>query len=260
VDPNLRTILVDALWVLAIGVLLFRAVRWVLARGRGPTPQRQQRRQAIAAICEKRGMVPNPVDLSRTILALIPGIGPVYENSFASPDGSLWAADMWTLDENQKQPQKWNSFSMLVFAVPGLHLPYLGVTRKGQKIGSGLRGSLVELESIDFNDRFIVKSEDRRGAVMLLDLGMMQWLLDCDEVSFQITGGQGQALIRRSAEPGYQPNLVQGWHLPGQSAAPFSNPHKVEPVELELLFKFVDGFGPRVPELVRTEFGAGRTA
>jgi hypothetical protein len=256
-----QTLLFDAIWVLLMGVLLYRAVRWVLARGRGPTPQTKEREQAIAAICEGRGMVPNPVDLSRTILALIPGQGPVYENSFASPDGSLWAADMWTLDETQKQPQKWNSFSMVAFAVPGLHLPHVGVTRKGQAISAVLMsGNTVELESIDFNDRFIVKAEDRRAAVMLLDQGMMQWLLDCDEVSFQITGAQGQALIRRSFEPGFQPGLVQGWHLPGQSAAPFSNPRKVEPVELELLFKFVDGFVPRLPEQVRSEFGPAHTA
>jgi hypothetical protein len=34
----------------------------------------------------------------------------------------------------------------------------------------------------------------------------------------------------------------------------------VEPVELELLFKFVDGFVPRLPEQVRSEFGTAHTA
>src|SRR5712692_7859192 len=49
------------------------------------------------------------------------------------------------------------------------------------------------------------------------------------------------------------------WHRPGHSDAPHPNSLRADPVELELLFKFVDGFGPHVPELVRSEFAATRT-
>ncbi len=45
-------------------------------------------------------MVPNPVNLATALSDLIPmvmpSLVPVYENSFASPEGSLWAADLWT--------------------------------------------------------------------------------------------------------------------------------------------------------------------
>ena len=84
----------------------------------------------------------------------------------------------------------------------------------------------------------------------------MQWLLDCDQVTFEITGDRGQAVVRRSSESSYQPGLNPGWHLAGRSSTPHSNSRRADPVELELLFKFVDGFAQRVPELVRSEFAA----
>jgi len=258
VEENLRTLAFIAISAVAVAVLLFRLVRWSVRwpQASRAKPRRQERQQAIAALCGQRGMVPNPLDLSAILSTIfpmvIPGRIPIYENSFASPDGSLWAADLWTPNEKQQ----WTAFSMLGFVVPGVNLPYVGVKRKSQMSTQGFAsGNPLTLESIDFDERFMIRAEDRRSAVMLLDQGMMQWLLDCDEVSFEITGNRGQALVRRSSEPTYQPGLVPEWHRPGHSEAPHSNPRRADPVELELLFKFVDGFGPRVPELVRSEFG-----
>jgi hypothetical protein len=230
-------------------------------------------------------MVPNPVNLATVLSSIVPmvmpgqlqvlsniaplvfsGQLPVYENSFALPDGSLWATDLWKpkkvsasfgASDDRKQ---WDSFSMVSFAVPGVNLPFVGVTRKGEKDTSGFaRGTSLTLESIDFDERFAISAEDRRSAVMLLDQGMMQWLLDCDHVSFEITGDRGQALVKRSSESTYQPGLAPGWRLLWRSDAPHPDSRRADPAELELLFKFVDGFASRVPELVRSQFAASPT-
>ena len=89
---------------------------------------------------------------------------------------------------------------------------------------------------------------------MLLDEQMIQWLLDCEEVGFEIGTDRVVALVRRRAEPTYQPTLGPGFLLLGQSHEPYSNPRKADPVELGLLFKFWDGFVAKLPALLRTEF------
>jgi hypothetical protein len=73
---------------------------------------------------------------------------------------------------------------------------------------------------------------------MLLDPGMMQWLLDCDHVSFVMIGDRVLAFINRATEPSHNPS---------------------EPVEFELLFKFCDGFVARVPAILRSEYAAGQS-
>ena len=266
-DQKLRILATVAIFGVAVVVLVFRFFHWLVTIASQGTPRNDERQQAIATLCEQRGMVANPVNLSAALSAIfpmvVPGQLPVYENSFALPDGSLWAADMWTPKSDSTssdQRKQWESFSMVSFAVPGVNLPYVGVTRKGEKNTSGFaRGSPLTLESIDFDERFLIRADDRRSAVMLLDQGMMQWLLDCDHVSFEITRDRVQALVRRSSESTYQPGLVPGWRLRGQLDAPHANSRRADPVELELLFKFVDGFGPHVPELVCSEFAAPRT-
>jgi hypothetical protein len=95
----------------------------------------------------------------------------------------------------------------------------------------------LEMESTEFDKQFVVKASDRRSAVMLLDPGMMQLLLDCEEVSFDLVGDKVLAYINRAAEASHQP---------------------IEPVEFEMLFKFLDGFIPRVPELLRSEYAAAQ--
>jgi hypothetical protein len=93
----------------------------------------------------------------------------------------------------------------------------------------------LELESIDFDERFTVKAKDRRSAVMLLDPSMMQLLLDCEEVNFNMVGDKVLAYINRLSETGHKPT---------------------EPIEFEPLFRFLDGFVSRVPALLRSEYAA----
>jgi hypothetical protein len=280
VDQKLRALATVAIVVLAVAALLYRSLRRLLQLSRRGKSQNIERQQAIATLCEQRGMVPNPIDLatvlgsmlpmvipgqlsfmSRVVPMMVPGMLPVFENSFGLPDGSLSAADLWTPKKasvsfgSSDDRKQWESFSMVSFAVPGINLPFVGVTRKGEgSIPGFTRGNPLTLESIDFDERFLISAEDRRSAVMLLDQGMMQWLLDCDHVSFEITGDRGQALVKRSSESSYQPGLDPGRRLPWQAATPHPDSQQAEPVELELLFKFVDGFASRVPEQVHKEF------
>jgi hypothetical protein len=265
-DQHLRALATVVIVVLAIGALIFQSLRWLMAITTRGKSRNLERRQAIAAICEQRGMVANPVNLYTAFSAIfpmaLPGQMPVFENSFGSPDGSIWAADMWTpkQDDHNRQNKEWESFSMVAFNLAGVNLPYVGVTRKGQNNSTRFsRGSPLTLESIDFDERFTIRADDRRSAVMLLDQGMMQWLLDCEQVSLEVTGDRVQALVRRTSESSYQPSLNPGWNLRGQSEAPHGNSRRADPAELELLFKFADGFGPRVPELVRSQFAAAPT-
>jgi hypothetical protein len=247
------------MFAIAFAVMLYRLVRWLPTLKTRESPRSDERQQAIAALCGQHGMVANPINLSAVLSAVFPvalaGATPVYENSFATPDGSLWVADMW-VPNGDTQDRQWAPLSFLSFAVPGVNLPYVSVTRKGQNISAFTKGTVLTLESNDFDERFMIMADDRRSAVMLLDQGMMQWLLDCDQVSFDIIGNRGRALARRSYESSYQPGLTRGWRLAGHSNAPHSSSRRADPVELELLFKFVDGFGPRLPELVRSEFAA----
>jgi hypothetical protein len=281
-DQKLRSFATVAIVVLLVATLLFRFVRRVVQVSRRGKSHNAERQQAIATLCEQRGMVLNPVNLATVFAGMlpmavpgqlrvlggfasrvIPGLFPVFENSFALLDGSLWAADLWTPKKSSvsfggsDDKKQWDAFSMVSFTIPGVDLPFVGVMRKGENnIPEFARGTPLTLESIDFDARFLISAEDRRSAVMLLDQGMMQWLLDFDHVSFEIRGDRGQALAKRSSESSYQPGLVPGSRLLWRSDAPHPDSRRADPVELELLFKFVDGFASRVPELVRTEFAA----
>lgn len=271
---------VVVLLLLAASFLYANFLRPMLAR-RG-SPSRQQRKNAIAALCQARGLAPGPVNLigafsAAQVVEAIPAAGgfqlaamnlgdflatlnvslpfqvqlgqndPAFENSFSSPDGSVSSADYW-----RHEKDTWYAFSLLTFPMAGLNLPYVAVTRRDfPGVPRGWGPPQVGLESIDFNATFVVKSEDRRAAVMLIDEGMMQWLLDCQQVSFEIVRNRVAALVRRRAEPTSQPGLGPQLLSPGHS-----NPRQADPVELELLFKFWDGFVPRVPAMLRTEFSA----
>jgi hypothetical protein len=126
-------------------------------------------------------------------------------------------------------------FSVVAFNVAGLEMPYLQVTRRNA-IALAFGGPPeVQLESIDFDQRFAVKAKGRRSAVMLLDPGMMQLLLDCESVSFQMSGDKVLAFVNRATEPKHQP---------------------AEPLEFEMLFRFWDGFVTAMPSLLRSEYGA----
>jgi hypothetical protein len=159
-----------------------------------------------------------PIDRSRT----------TYENRFVTPDSSLAVGEALSRDGK-------DTFTLMMFPVLDLNLPYLVVARKGDvDISTVTNGQRLQFESIDFDDRFAVRADDRRSAVMLIDQGMMQWLFECDHINFQAWGGLVFAFVRRRPPP------------------------SPEPVELELLFRFHDGFASHVPEIVHSEFRSPR--
>lgn len=207
--------------VLGGSILLVQAARRA-------APMMRLRQQAIAALCAQRGLVP---DVAPSDFALLGAIDPRWlTNSFSSRDHGVAAADF--IRPAGKNTQ---FFTILAFTVAGLKLPYLAVSLRNLT-GVTLGGPpALELESTEFDRRFTVRSNDRRSAVMLLDPGMMQWLLDCEQVNFDMVGDKVLAFINRAAEPAHRPT---------------------EPVEFELLFRFFDGFEARVPALLRSEFAA----
>ena len=72
------------------------------------------------------------------------------------------------------------------------------------------------------------------GAALYLNV-IMQLILDCELVSFDMAGDKVLAYVNRTAVPTH---------------------HSAEPVEFEILFRFLDGFGPRVPALLRSKYAA----
>ena len=209
--------------VLLVSVYLFVAIRRA-----GPLMKARQR--AIAALCDKHGLVAGAAPGDFAIL------GPIdsrwLSNAFSSSDHGLAAADFTRPAGKHTQ-----FFSVLTFTIAGLAMPYVAVTRREQ-IRVTLGGPpIVELESTEFGTRFTIRAQDRRSAVMLLDPGVMQLLLDCGEVSFDMVGYKVLAFVNRATEPAHQPT---------------------EPIEFEKLFKFWEGFVQRVPDLLRTEYAAAR--
>ena len=213
--------------LLALAVVLL-ATAFLLIAMRRAGPLMKARTQAIAVLCARRGLVPGA---AAGDFALLGPIDPHWlTNKFSSPDRGLAVADF--IRPAGKQTQ---FFSVLTFTISGLVMPYVAVTRRNL-IGITVGGPPpVELESTEFGERFTIRAGDRRSAVMLLDQGMMQLLLDCGDVSFDMVGDEVLAFINRAAEPAHQP---------------------AEPVEFELLFKFRDGFVQRLPDLLRVEYAA----
>ena len=120
-----------------------------------------------------------------------------------------------------------------MFSVAGIDLPYVSVARKGEvDVPPGAQGQPVGLESIEFANRFEVHADDARAAVMLIDQGMMQWLLDNDRVSFQVSGPLVSAIVKSRPRAASQAD------------------------DLHLLFRFHDGFAEHVPPLIWREFPA----
>jgi len=220
---NLGLVLAMAL---SVSVILFSILIVIAARRVGPLERARQ--QAIAALCAQRGMVPG---VGSGDFALIGRIDARWlANAYSSPDPGLTIADF-------VRPAGKNTqfFTLLSFTVTGLNVPDMAVTLRnltGPVVGGP---PTVELESTEFEKRFIVKARDRRSAVMLLDPDMMQLVLDCEPVSFDMAGDRVLAYINRTAVPTH---------------------HSAEPVEFETLFRFWDGFGRRVPSLLRSEYAA----
>ena len=206
-----------------IGGVIFIAVAL-----RRRAPLLRARQQAIAALCSQRGLVPGALPSDFAMLGNIDHR--LLTNSYASPDHAVAVADYMRPAGKDTQ-----FFTLLAFTVTGLDVPYVSVTRR--ELGTIVVGGppTLELESIDFDKRFIVRAKDRRCAVMLLDPSVMQLLLDCADVNFDMVGDKVLTYINRAAEPAHRPS---------------------EPVEFEMVFKFWDGFVSRVPELLRSEYGA----
>ncbi len=156
-------------------------------------------------------------------------LGGMTLDGYVSADGSLFAYSMPSAGPRNQPPIV---TSTLGFSVAGLNLPYIGVGRKGVVNLALVPGEQIQFESIDFDNRFAVKTTDRRAAVMLIDEGMMQWFLDCDRVSLTIKGHGFSATVQGSGPRG--------------NGVP----------DFDLLLRFQEGFLPRVPEQVRSEFAA----
>lgn len=216
----LAFVLTSAVMVLLLSVVVFVVLRRA-------APLERARGQAIAALCARRGLRPGTMPSD---FAMLGPIDPHWlANGYSSSDRGVAVADYCRSAGNHLQ-----CFSLLAFTIPGLNVPYVAATRRDLIAITPLGGPpVLELESTEFDERFMVRAHDRRSAVMLLDPGMMQWLLDCGQVNFEMTGDRVLAFVNRAAEPVHQP---------------------AEPVEFEQLFKFWDGFVARVPELLRTEY------
>lgn len=219
-------ILLGAVLSASAVVLLVSVYVFVAIRRAGPLIRARQ--QAMAALSSQHGLVAGaaPGDF-----ALLGPIGPRWlSNAFSSPDHRVAIADFTRPAGKQTQ-----FFSVLEFTISGLAIPYVAVTRRNLN-GITLGGPpIVELESAEFGKQFTIRAHDRRSAVMLLDPGVMQLLLDCGEVSFDMVGDKVLAFVNRASEPAHRPT---------------------EPVEFEMLFKFWEGLVQRVPALLSTEYAA----
>jgi hypothetical protein len=224
-----------SLWILA-GISLAVVVAFVplyillFVGARRAAVQQKARTLAIAALCARRGFTVGPVHQPGHATVQSPFLFRGLVNAFSSADGSVVGGDISRGDSRNIQ-----FFSVLEFAVAGLNMPRLAALRIGQNSITDVWGPVLELESGDFDRQFAVIAKDRRSAVMLLDPGMMQWLIDCERVSFEMIGDRVLAFVDRGAEPPHQPS---------------------EPIEFELLFKFYDGFVSRLPSLLRSEYAA----
>jgi len=226
-----------------VAVIVVSILILVLARRLGPL--RKVREQAVAALCAQRGLLPGPMNLTAEFGLLSTMDLRSLRNPFSTPDGTVAAADLW-----HSAGKSVELIAVLSFTVAGLNVPRVAVVRRYMVDFAPLWGPHpLELESNDFDKRFAVWAPDRRSAVMLLDPGMMQWLLDCQDVNFEMLGDGVLAFVYRTAALAQQK----------ANASP-SDPRRTEPVEYELLFKFWDGFVPRLPQLLRSEYGAAPAA
>jgi hypothetical protein len=223
---------IQAALLIGLGLVIYAVYRLVAAQRKGKAAA--ARYQKMVAICAAHGGVPGPVDLPGVfqltgVLGRLAGISNQFTN----------AADLTSREEKRTL-----FFTLVTARFPGLDMPAVSVTRKGLP-GMPIWGqNRIEVESIAFSQRFTVTAQDQRLGFMLLDLPMLQWILDCAEVSFGIMGDGLMAYVYRGDEGG-------GLFKPGEPT-----PVGGDGSELELLYQFVDGFGQRVPALLRTEFAA----
>jgi hypothetical protein len=213
----------------ALGLVVYVVYRVVVALRKSKAAA--ARYQTMAAICAVHGGGPGPVDLPGVFN--LGGLGFLFglSNQFTN------AADFSSREEKRRL-----FFTLVTARFPGLDLPLVAVTRKGLP-GTPIWGTdRIEVESIAFSQRFTVTASDRRLGFMLLDLPMIQWILDCGDVNFAMLGDGLIAYVYRGDEGG-------ALFKPGEPS-----PVKGDGSELELLYKFVAGFGERVPAVLKAEF------
>lgn len=215
-------------WLFLLAFVAAGVVQIVLrSRGRG------RHAAAIGALCQQRGMTGYGSARPPMLPQMLAMYQSVCSNTFASPDWSFWFSEVNSAQGSAIITNSPGPFAVMMFTVPGVNMPYVAVSRKGRFIlATGSLGQSVETESIDFTQRFRIQTEDQRAAVMLLDQGMMQFLMDCDRVSFQISGPIVYAIINRT------------------------NLNSQQPTDLALLLKFHDAFAAHIPGLVRNEYAA----
>jgi uncharacterized protein DUF3137 len=215
----------------ALVMLLVGAIIIVAALRQAGRLQRA-RAQAMAPMCAQRGLVPTAAaNVPRDFSMLSSIERAALTNAFSSPDGGVAAADLV-----RGSGKNATFFSLVTFTVAGVSMPNISVDVRNVFTMASVAGApTLELESDEFDKQFTVRTNDRRSAVMLLDPAMMQWLLDCLQVSFVMIGDRVLASVNRATEPSHDPT---------------------QPVEFELLFKFSDGFLARVPAILRSEYAA----
>jgi hypothetical protein len=219
----------EAVILVGLGLVVYAVYRGMSALGRGKAAS--ARYQKMLAICTAHGGAPGPVDMPGVFN--LAGVGFLFglSNEFTN------AADF-----SSRLEKRTLFFTLVTARFPGIDMPLVAVTRKGLP-GTPMWGpDRLEVESIDFTQRFTVTASDKRSAFMLLDLPMIQWVLDCAEVNFAMLGNGLVAYVYR-----------------GDRGGPVFKPGEPSPVtgdgsELELLYKFVDGFGDRIPALLRAGF------
>jgi len=221
----------EVVLLVGLGLVVYTVYRGVSALGRRTAAS--ARYQKMLAICAAHGGAPGPVDMPGVFN--LAGVGFLFglSNQFTN------AADF-----SSRQEKRTLFFTLVTARYPGIDMPPVAVTRKGLP-GTPIWGpDRIEVESIEFTQRFTVTANDKRLAFMLLDLPMLQWILDCAEVNFAMLGNGLVAYVYR-----------------GDRDGPLFKPGEPSPVtgdgsELELLYKFVDGFGERIPALLRAGFSA----
>jgi hypothetical protein len=216
----------EAVLLVGLGLVVYAVYRGISALVKGKAAS--ARYQKMLAICAAHGGAPGPVDMPGVFNLVGFGFRFGLSNEFTN------AADF-----SSRQEERTLFFTLVPARFPGMNMPLVAVTRKGLP-GTPMWGpDRIEVESIEFTQRFTVTANDRRLAFMLLDLPMIQWILDCAEVNFALLGDGLVAYAYR-----------------GDRGGPVFKPGEPSPVagdgsELELLYKFVDGFGERIPALLR---------
>lgn len=183
----------------------------------------------MAALCAQEGMWPMPSTRPVITPVSLPiGSMPTYVNTFAAPnhDRLPWISDIEDGVVNSVTDER-NDWTLITFSVPYVNLPWIAVNRNGE---TGPFGGNVHFESIDFDNRFSVSSHDRRSAVMLIDQGMMLWLLELDQINFEINGPLVSAFVK------------------------LRHPDSPVPVEVSVLFRFYAGLAAHIPQIVRSEY------